>query len=58
MDRSLLSILILFSALVLTVMIMWWHVIINIKEIAHIRRLKARRVSKYTEGRGEFTRTR
>lgn len=44
------SILILFGALAVTVMIMWWHVIINVKEIVHIRRLKARRGRKYTEG--------
>ena len=50
MDWSILSILILFGALAVTVMIMWWHVIINVKEIVHIRRLKARRGRKYTEG--------
>lgn len=50
MDWSILSILILFGALVVTVIIMWWHVIINVKEIVHIRRLKARRGRKYTEG--------
>lgn len=44
------SILILFGALAVTVIIMWWHVIINVKEIAHIPRLKARRGRKYTEG--------
>ncbi|MEN4564559.1 hypothetical protein [Pantoea agglomerans] len=44
------SILILFGALAVTVMIMWWHVIIYVKEIVHIRRLKARRGRKYTEG--------
>jgi len=50
MDWSILSILILFGALAVTVMIMWWHVIINVKEIVHIRHLKARRGRKYTEG--------
>lgn len=50
MDWSILSILILSGALVVTVIIMWWHVIINVKEIVHIRRLKARRGRKYTEG--------
>lgn len=44
------SILILSGALAVTVMIMWWHVIINVKEIVHIRRLKARRGRKYTKG--------
>ena len=50
MDWRILSILILFGALAVTVIIMWWHVIINVKEIVHIRRLKARRGRKYTEG--------
>lgn len=50
MDWSILSILILSGALAVTVIIMWWHVIINVKEIVHIRRLKARRGRKYTEG--------
>lgn len=50
MEWSILSILILSGALAVTVMIMWWHVIINVKEIVHIRRLKARRGRKYTEG--------
>jgi len=50
MDWSILSMLILFGALAVTVMIMWWHVIINVKEIVHIRRMKARRGRKYTEG--------
>jgi hypothetical protein len=49
-DWSILSILILSGALAVTVIIMWWHVIINVKEIVHIRRLKARRGRKYTEG--------
>lgn len=47
---SILSILILSGALVVTVIIMWWHVIINVKKIVNIRRLKARRGRKYTEG--------
>lgn len=50
MDWSILSIVILFGALAVTVAIMWWHVIINVKEIVHIRRLKGRRGRKYTEG--------
>lgn len=50
MDWRILSILILFGALTVTVVIMWWHVIINVKEIVHIRRLKARRGRKFTEG--------
>ncbi|RSB25679.1 hypothetical protein EGK68_23830 [Enterobacter cloacae] len=50
MDWSILSILILFGALVVTVVIMCWHVINNVKEILHIRRLKTRRGRKYTDG--------
>ncbi|MEN4739165.1 hypothetical protein ABEH94_23085 [Pantoea agglomerans] len=41
MDWRILSILILFGALAVTVIIMWWHVIINVKEIVHIRRLNS-----------------
>lgn len=52
------SILILFGALAMTVMIIWWHVIINVKEIVHIRRLKARREENIQRGPGESTRTR
>ncbi|RRZ89430.1 hypothetical protein [Erwinia sp. 198] len=37
------SLVVLFGALVVTVMIVWWHIIINITEIVNIRRLKARR---------------
>lgn len=44
------SILILSGALVVTVVIMWWHVINNVKEIIPIRRLKTRRGRKYTDG--------
>lgn len=41
MDWSMISILILFGTLVITVMIMWWRVISNIAEVVHIRRVKA-----------------
>lgn len=50
MDWSMISILILFGTLVITVMIMWWRVISNIAEVVHIRRVKARRERKYAEG--------
>ncbi|WP_235589279.1 hypothetical protein [Type-D symbiont of Plautia stali] len=50
MDWSMISILILFGTLVMTVMIMWWRVISNVTEVVHIRRLKARRGRKYAEG--------
>lgn len=44
------NILMLFGALGVTVMVMWWHVIINVKKIAHFRRIKARHGRRYTEG--------
>ncbi|WP_336779059.1 hypothetical protein [Pantoea sp. USHLN256] len=50
MDWSMISILILFGTLVITVMIMWWRVISNIAQVVHIRRVKARRERKYAEG--------
>lgn len=50
MDWGIMSILILSGALGVTVVIMWWHVIINIKEIIHIRRLKTHYGRKYTRG--------
>ncbi|WP_336750096.1 hypothetical protein [Pantoea vagans] len=50
MDWSIMSILILSGALAVSIVIMWWHVINNVKEILHIRRLKTRRGRKYTDG--------
>ncbi|MEN4546005.1 hypothetical protein [Pantoea agglomerans] len=50
MNWSMISILLFFGALVVTEIILWWRVIGNIAEVVHIRRLKACRGRKYTEG--------
>ncbi len=50
MDRNMISILLFFSTLVVTEVLLWGHAISNITEVVHIRHLKARRGRKYTEG--------
>jgi hypothetical protein len=41
--------LVLFFILAVTVMIKWWSLIINRKGVVHIRRLKVRLGTKYTQ---------